>query len=107
MTIAATPPPPYYAVIFTSTRTEGDNGYEQMADAMLELASKQPGFLGFESARDGLGISVSYWDSPESIAAWQRNSTHLTAQQRGRAEWYQAFKVRVCRVERDYSFQRD
>ncbi len=105
MTIADTPAPPYYAVIFTSTRTAGDNGYEQMADAMLDLATKQPGFLGFESARNEIGISVSYWDSPNSITAWQQNSSHLVAQHRGRAEWYQSFKVRVCRVERDYAFQ--
>ncbi len=105
MTIATTPAPPYYAVIFTSTRTDDDNGYETMAQAMFDLATRQPGFLGFESAREGLGITVSYWDSPESISAWQRNSSHLVAQQRGRAEWYQAFKVRVCRVERDYQFQ--
>jgi heme-degrading monooxygenase HmoA len=107
MTIASTPAPPYYAVIFTSTRTEGDNGYEKMADAMFELATKQPGFLGFESARNEIGVSVSYWESAEAIAAWQRNSAHLVAQQRGRADWYQAFKVRVCKVERDYGFQRD
>ena len=107
MTIADTPAPPYYAVIFTSTRTDGDNGYEGMAQAMFNLATTQPGFLGFESARDGLGITVSYWDSPESISAWQRNSSHLVAQKRGRAEWYQTFKVRVCRVERDYGFKRD
>lgn len=107
MTIAETPAPPYYAVIFTSTRTEGDNGYEQMAEAMFDLATKQPGFLGFESARDGLGITVSYWESPEAIAAWQRNSSHLVAQQRGRAEWYEAYRVRVCRVERDYAFERE
>jgi heme-degrading monooxygenase HmoA len=118
MTIAETPAPPYYAVIFTSTRTEGDNGYEEMAQAMFDLASQQPGFLGFESARNslaaseshessgGLGITVSYWDSPESITAWQRNSAHLVAQQRGRSEWYQVFKVRVCKVERDYGFER-
>ena len=106
MTIAATPAPPYYAVIFTSTRTEGDNGYEKMADTMFNLASKQSGFLGFESARDNLGITVSYWDSPESIAAWRRDASHLVAQQRGREIWYQEFKVRICRVERDYAFER-
>jgi len=107
MTIAATPVPPYYAVIFTSTRTAGDNGYEKMADAMFELASKQPGFLGFESARSELGITVSYWDNLESIAAWQRNASHLVAQARGRSEWYETYKVRVCKVERDYGFKRD
>lgn len=107
MTIAETPAPPYYAVIFTSTRTSGDNGYQQMAQAMFDLATKQPGFLGFESARDGLGITVSYWDSVKAIAAWQCNAIHLVAQERGRTEWYNAYKVRVCRVERDYAFERD
>jgi heme-degrading monooxygenase HmoA len=106
MAIAATPAAPYYAVIFTSLRTEGDLGYGRMADAMEKLAASQPGFLGIESARDGLGITVSYWDSLESIAAWKQNAQHLVAQQRGRDVWYEEFKVRICRVERDYSFER-
>jgi heme-degrading monooxygenase HmoA len=102
MSIASTPAPPYYAVIFTSLRTEGDNGYSAMAEAMAALAQKQPGYLGIESARDGLGITVSYWDSLESIAAWKKNSAHLVAQRRGHEAWYEEFKVRICRVERDY-----
>ena len=106
MTTAATPESPYYAVIFTSIRTDGNNGYEKMAEAMFELATRQPGFLGFESARNEIGITVSYWNSAEAISAWQRHASHLAAQQRGRAEWYQSFKVRVCRVERDYGFER-
>lgn len=106
MKIAATPAAPYFAVIFTSIRTDSDNGYGKMAEAMEQLAATQPGFLGIESARDGLGITVSYWDSLESIAAWKQNSSHLVAQQMGRAAWYEEFKVRICRVERDYSFNR-
>src|SRR5580658_6773374 len=106
MTIAAAPAPPYYAVIFTSLRTTGDNSYGKMAKAMEKLAATQPGFLGIESARDGLGITVSYWESLESIAAWKRNAQHLVAQERGRETWYEEFKVRVCRVERDYGFER-
>ncbi len=78
-----------------------------MAAAMEKLAATQPGFLGIESARDGLGITVSYWESLEAIAAWKANATHLVAQQRGRDTWYEGFKVRVCRVERDYTFARD
>ena len=100
--IAATPKPPYYAVIFTSLRTAGDNGYGAMADRMEELAAAQPGFLGIESARDGLGITVSYWESLEAIAAWKRNAEHLEAQRRGRTEWYSGFALRVCKVERAY-----
>jgi len=106
MSIAPTPAAPYYAVIFTSLRTEGDLGYGRMADAMEKLAATQPGFLGIESAREGLGITVSYWQSLESIAAWKLNAQHLVAQQRGRDKWYENFKVRICRVERDYSFER-
>jgi heme-degrading monooxygenase HmoA len=99
--IAQTPRPPYYAVIFTSIRTAADNGYGAMAQRMEELAAQQPGFLGVESARGELGITVSYWDSVAAIAAWKQNAEHLVAQQRGRDEWYAAFRLRVCRVERD------
>ena len=101
--IATTPPPPYYAVIFTSLRTEGDHGYADTARRMLELAREQPGFLGFETARDGLGISVSYWESPEAIRAWKQNAEHRLAQGRAR-DWYRGFRARVCRVEREYGF---
>jgi heme-degrading monooxygenase HmoA len=102
--IAKTPQAPYYAVIFTSLRTEGDNGYGKMADAMVASASRQPGFLGVESAREDVGITVSYWESLEAIAAWKRDTAHLVAQQRGRDEWYSAYKTRICKVERDYDF---
>jgi heme-degrading monooxygenase HmoA len=102
--IAQTPPTPYYAVIFTSLRTEGDNGYGAMAEEMDQLAKRQPGYLGIESARDGLGITVSYWASLEDIKNWKANERHLFAQRTGRHEWYEHFKVRICKVERDYGF---
>jgi heme-degrading monooxygenase HmoA len=100
--IASTPKPPYYAVIFTSLRTEGDNGYGEMADRMNELAAQQPGFLGIESVRDGLGITVSYWDSLEAIKHWKANLEHQEAQKSGRDRWYSAFKVRIAKVEREH-----
>lgn len=101
---ATTPEPPYFAVIFTSVRTDGDNGYAEMAEAMVALASQQPGFLGIESARgsDGVGITVSYWSSQEAIENWKTNSEHLVAQRYGKAKWYQNFVVRVAKVERAY-----
>ena len=102
--IAATPPAPYYAVIFTSLRTEGDNGYGDMADRMVALAAQQPGFLGVESAREGLGITVSYWQDLASIKAWKMNAEHLVAQQTGRSDWYTHYKTRIAKVERDYGF---
>ncbi len=104
--IANTPAPPYYAVIFTSIRTEVDKGYEEMANRMVELAALQPGFLGIESARDSLGISVSYWDSLENIRQWKLVAEHRLAQELGRADWYSAYKTRICVVERDYGFER-
>ena len=96
--------PPYYAVIFSSRRTPGDHGYGDMAERMMTLASEQPGFLGAESVRDaeGVGITVSYWTTPEAIAAWRRHGEHQEAQRRGREEWYAAFRLRVCRVERGH-----
>lgn len=101
--IARTPPPPYYAVIFTSMKNADDTGYADMAEQMEALAKTQPGYLGFESARSGLGISVSYWESPEAIVNWKKNAEHRLAQKAGREKWYADFKVRVCKVERDYS----
>ncbi|HEX8022026.1 antibiotic biosynthesis monooxygenase [Mucilaginibacter sp.] len=102
--IAQTPQPPYYAVIFTSVRTPGDEGYSDMAVEMEELARKQEGFLGVESARNEAGITVSYWQSVEAIKKWKANARHLFAQQQGRDKWYQNYKVRICLVEHDYSF---
>lgn len=102
----ATPQAPYYAVIFTSLRrAEDGDGYADMAEAMMVAAARQPGYLGVEAAREGLGITVSYWDSLEAIAAWKRDSAHLVAQRRGCSDWYSAYKVRICRVEREYGFE--
>jgi len=100
--IAQTPEPPYVAVIFTSLRTEGDRGYAAMSARMDELAAEQPGYLGLEAAREGLGITVSYWVDEESAAAWKQVAAHLVAQERGRETWYSDYRVRVAVVRRDY-----
>ena len=100
--IANTPKPPYFAVIFTSIRTDVDDGYNVMADAMLKLAIVQDGFLGVESARNEIGITVSYWQSLEAIKNWKANSHHMLAQQYGREKWYANYKVRICKIEHDY-----
>ena len=103
--IAQTPPTPYYAVIFTSIRTVGDKGYSQMAELMINLAQEQTGFLGIESARENLGITVSYWRDLESIKKWKVNSDHQIAQEKGKTDWYSSFKVRICKIEKDYDFK--
>ena len=105
--IAKTPDPPYYAVIFTSRQTSDVEGYAAMSSRMKELATQQPGFLGIESAREEVGITVSYWKDLESIKAWKTHVEHLQAQEAGRVIWYSYYKVRIARVERDYDFSRD
>lgn len=106
--LAATPAPPYVAVIFTSLLDEPAEGYAAMAEAMERLAAAQPGYLGIESARTpgGLGISVSYWRTVEEARAWKANADHLGAQRLGRERWYRAYRVRVAEVRRDYGFER-
>ncbi|MGC9355991.1 MAG: antibiotic biosynthesis monooxygenase family protein [Mariniphaga sp.] len=104
--IAKTPKPPYYAVIFSSTRTGGDNGYSDMANRMVELAKQEEGFLGVESARNELGITVSYWKDLNSIKKWKENTEHSIAREKGRNEWYKNFKTRIAKVERDYGFDK-
>ena len=102
--MAKTPKPPYYAVIFTSTRTEIDDGYTEMAAKMLALARQQPGFLGVESAREQAGITVSYWSDLQAVHEWKHNLTHKKAQKMGREKWYAAFTVRIANIERDYRY---
>lgn len=102
--IANTPEPPYYAVIFTSTRSDDTDEYAATAQRMVELAAEQAGFLGIESVREELGVTVSYWRDLESIRLWKANVEHLRAQRMGRDQWYASYKVRIARVERDYGF---
>jgi heme-degrading monooxygenase HmoA len=105
--IANTPKTPYYAVIFTSINTAEGIDYSEMADRMVQLAQQQDGYLGIESARNELGITVSYWRDLESIKKWKENTEHAAARERGRKEWYKTFKTRIALVERDYGFERD
>ena len=95
---------PYYAVIFSSYQTDELEGYAATAQLMEELAEKQTGYLGIESARSGLGITVSYWESLEAIAQWKQQADHLLAQKMGKTQWYSSYKVRICKVEREYDF---
>jgi heme-degrading monooxygenase HmoA len=98
---AATPDPPYYAVIFTSIRTETEDGYKDTEDFLEEMVKDQPGFLGMESVRQGMGITVCYWKDLDSIRNWAMNPEHQKAQARGKEEWYADYRVRVCKVERE------
>lgn len=102
---ADTPAPPYYAAIFSALRTDVKEGYEAVTQRMLELAGQQPGFLGIEAAADGaFSIGVSYWESPQAILAWKQEMEHMEVQRAGQVQWYQNYRVRICKVERDYAF---
>ena len=101
--LASTPKPPYYAVIFTSIASDNSDGYAEMAERMVTLGRQQPGFLGIESARSDVGITVSYWKDLESIWNWKQNTEHLQAQKKGRSDWYAAYTTRIALVERDYT----
>lgn len=103
--IAKTPKPPYYAVIFSSIHTKVEEGYAEMAERMHELAQQQEGFLGMETAREKVGITVSYWRDLDSIKKWKMHADHQVAQENGRAKWYKAYKTRIALVERDYEFE--
>ena len=107
--VADTPNPPYYAVVFTSQRTEADDdGYAEMSDRMFALAAQQSGYLGVEAVHsgDGFGMTVSYWESLDSIQHWRAQAEHKIAQQQGRATWYEHYKIRICLVEKEYNFEK-
>lgn len=96
----------YYAVIFTSRKTKNIDGYKKMAKEMEDLARLQSGFLGLDSAQNEVGITVSYWENLEAIKDWKNNLEHQTAQRIGKEKWYSQYSVRICKVEREYSFMK-
>jgi heme-degrading monooxygenase HmoA len=104
--LAKTPKPPYYAVIFSAAQSATLDGYDAMAERMVELASQQDGFLGVESAQGNPEITVSYWKDEESILKWRSNLEHQEAQKQGKESWYDAFEIRIAKVERAYSFKK-
>ena len=107
MELAHTPEPPYYAVIFSSQRdSQPGDRYEETSKRMFELAAEQPGYLGVDSAAEGIGITVSYWTDEAAIAAWKRNADHEFAQYEGRTRWYRAYELRIAKVERAYGYIR-
>lgn len=103
--ISTTPPPPYYAVIFSTIPSNNLEGYPDMADQMIQLAKNQPGYLGYESAHSDIRITISYWKDLDAIRQWKNQPAHQIAQKLGKKKWYKAFKVRICKVERAYDFE--
>lgn len=98
--------PPYYAVIFSTILTDTTEGYLETAKKMEELAKQQNGYLGIESARSEIGITVSYWQTLEDIIAWKNNVEHTEVRNLGREKWYKKYQLRICKVEREYGFEK-
>jgi heme-degrading monooxygenase HmoA len=71
------------------------------------IAKTQPGFLGYESARNEIGITVSYWKDKESVRNWRVHEKHTVVRNKGREQWYQGFKVGICIVESDYEWEKE
>jgi len=107
--IVKTPKPPYYSVIFTSQRTDGDNGYGDVAEKMIQSAEKMDGYIGAESLRDeaGFGMTISYWKSLESINEWRNHMGHMKAKKNGKEVWYSEYMLRICKVETDRYFENE
>lgn len=104
---AETPEPPYVAVIFTSLRHAGDDeDYGAASEQMFDLVREQPGFLGVESARSDIGITVSYWVDEQAARAWKTVAEHRAVQRLGRERWYAGYRVRVATVTRTYESPR-
>lgn len=104
-TLSNLPAPPYFAVIFTSHRSDITEAYDETAERMLELAALQAGYLGVDSARQGkTGITVSYWTDEKSILLWKQQMEHQAAQAQGKSQWYDEYSVRIAKVERSYCF---
>jgi heme-degrading monooxygenase HmoA len=96
---------PYYAVIFTAKFADNLKDYDKIANEMLELAKEQKGFISIESVKEGnKEITVSYWRTLEDIRNWSVNERHVEAKKGGKTKWYEYFTVRICKVEREYSF---
>ncbi len=98
--------PPYYAVIFSTITEDNLEGYFETAQKMEVLAKLQKGYLGIESARNEIGITVSYWQTLEDIVAWKNNLEHTEARNLGRVKWYKQYQLRICKVEREYGFSK-
>ena len=97
---------PYYAIVFTTILTDNIAKYHETGEKMQALEKLQKGYLGIESARNDIGITVSYWETLDDIIAWKNNIEHTNARNLGREKWYQQYQLRICKVEREYGFER-
>lgn len=96
----------YYAVIFSSTKSDDLEGYKEMDELTMKLAQEQAGFLGYESVNNAnTGIFISYWESMDAINIWRKNSTHLMAKTKAE-QWYKRYLSQICKVEHSHLMEK-
>ena len=97
-----------FAVIFEVTMRDGkDQDYFDLAGALRPELEKIDGFVSIERfqslATEGKYLSLSFWRDEDAIKAWRGHADHQVAQERGKAEIFAGFRIRVAEVARDYS----
>ena len=97
-----------FVVIFRSTRLlDHSELYQEWSEKMEQLVVMQDGYQSHFSFRDPEtreGVTVSYFDSEESIKQWHNNPEHLQAQSLGRTHFYESFSVEVAEIRRRYEW---
>ena len=97
----------FYAVIFSSEKSEKREGYAEMDELTMKLASEQKGYLGYESlSNENKTIFISYWESMEAIKVWRENSTHLMAKSKA-SLWYKRYLSQICLVNQSRFFEQE
>lgn len=99
-----------YAVIFEVEIKEGQqDAYLSIAEKLKKQLVTMPGFISierFESlVNEGKLVSLSFWEDEKSLVHWKKNVDHLAAQTKGRASIFKDYRIRIAKVERDYTME--
>ena len=98
------------AVIFEVwPKPERKQEYLDIAAGLRPLLEKIDGFISierFESLSEpGKILSLSIWRDEHAVAAWRQLEQHRSAQEKGRAEVFKDYRLRVAGVIRDYGMK--
>jgi heme-degrading monooxygenase HmoA len=95
-----------FAVIFRANPAAQDALYSQTVETMRALAFEKYGCVEFITAteKDGQEIAISYWEDEASILRWRKDAEHTLAQELGRTQWYDSYRVQVLEIKREYSY---
>lgn len=82
--------------------------YAALSKAMKALVDTMPGLVSYKTfeARDGERITIVEFADEQSHNAWRDLPAHQHAMRRGKEVFYEEYKVQVCELLRESSFQR-